>query len=272
MERQLLMAEDSKPISQPLVVFPESPSAFGADLKLLLRATRVGFWRLSKWLEARRPLIEALVDTWSRYHTLDRSGWLPHHTTPFHLLDPLEEDAEKTSGVIAEYYRREWPTIEAAFRSRIDGYDWDEETKATFYEALVAHRHGLYRAVPRTLFPDIERKVREAFFSGDLKPRTSLEEVRHAVGKMGFSSLTRTGVFSLKLYDKFADHLYSHVRTHEQLATVANDPVPNRHATLHGLVVYSTEKSSLNALIMAEFAHESISALMQLADGNETDS
>jgi hypothetical protein len=57
------------------------------------------------------------------------------------------------------------------------------------------------------------------------------------------------------------------VKTPERLAEVAADPVPNRHAALHGLVVYSTRQASMNALIMAEYAHLSILAVAQaLAD------
>ena len=37
------------------------------------------------------------------------------------------------------------------------------------------------------------------------------------------------------------------------------DPVPNRHAALHGRVSYASEKSSLNMLIMTDFIFDAIS-------------
>ena len=37
--------------------------------------------------------------------------------------------------------------------------------------------------------------------------------------------------------------------------------MPNRHATVHGLVTYRTMQSSLNALIMTEFMYQVIPAV-----------
>ena len=75
------------------------------------------------------------------------------------------------------------------------------------------------------------------------------------------ANLTRAGAISPKLSRMFARHLYSNVKAPQRLSEVEADPVPNRHAALHGLVVYASAQASLNALIMAEYAHLSILAV-----------
>ena len=129
---------------------------------------------------------------------------------------------------------------------------------------------NIFRATPRTLFPDIERKARETLQGHGVTSQASLRELRKSVDALGVANFTRTGVVSFKLYRMFADHLYSHVKTPERLAEVAADPVPNRHAALHGLVVYATRQSSVNALIMAEYAHLSILAVAQALTGGDS--
>lgn len=227
----------------------------------LFRILGLAIMRVRRWVRRHEPLLTALLETWARYHALDRSGWLPHHTTPFHLLDPAEQDPAVSGRILADYYEAEWPAVEAAFRLRLEAHGFDAETLATFDEALQAHRHQLYRAAPRTLFPDIERRAREVLSASGLSHQASLRDLRKAVDTLGMENFTRAGVVSPKLYRMFAQHLYSNVKSPERLAEIAADPVPNRHATLHGLLVYASGQASLNALIMAEYAHLSILAV-----------
>ena len=229
----------------------------------VFRVLRLAAVRAKEWVRANEPLLASLLDTWVRFHALDRSGWLPHHTTPFNRLDPAEQDPAVARRIVEAFYEDEWPAVEAAFRARLQTHAFDEETLATFDEALVAHRLELFRATPRTLFPDIERKARETLQGHGVTSQASLRELRKSVDALGVANFTRTGVVSFKLYRMFSDHLYSQVKTPERLAEVAADPVPNRHAALHGLVVYSTRQASVNALIMAEYAHLSILAVAQ---------
>ena len=44
--------------------------------------------------------------------------------------------------------------------------------------------------------------------------------------------------------------VYTNVFTKESLEIVRQDPVPNRHAAMHGLVVYSTPQNSLNMIFV----------------------
>lgn len=116
----------------------------------------------------------------------------------------------------------------SARSQRPETHGFDLETLATFDEALTAHRHGLYRATPRTLFPDIERKARDVLDENGMATQSGLRGLRRAVDALGLENFTRSGVVSSKLYRMFARHLYSTVRTSERLAEVAADPVP-RH-------------------------------------------
>lgn len=227
----------------------------------IFRLVGLAVMRFRRWVRRHEPLLTALLETWARYNALDRSGWLPHHTTPFHLLDPAETDPVVSGKIVSDYYEAEWPVVEAAFRLRLEEHGFDAETLATFNEALIAHRHRLYRTTARTLFPDIERKARDVLSASGVETNSGLWGLRKAVESLGMENFTRAGVVSPKLYRMFARHLYSNVKTAARLTEVAGDPVPNRHAALHGLVVYTSGKSSLNALIMSEYVHLSILAV-----------
>jgi hypothetical protein len=225
---------------------------------------------IKAWVEANREPIARLIDwagnSWTRAKALEESGWLPHYTQPDDLFPPAV-DAATAHQLLERHYRENWCAIEAQFQQRLDAYVFDEEAKACFREALTAHGHGLYRSVPRLLFPEIERLSREHLqeLFVDSTVITSLREPRERAEDLGFSNLFRSGVFSLRIYSKFATHLYARVKTADELVAAQLDPVPNRHAALHGLVTYSSMQSSLNALIMAEFAMLTIDALRELA-------
>ena len=48
-------------------------------------------------------------------------------------------------------------------------------------------------------------------------------------------------------------HLYEHIDDENDRSKFAESPIPNRHATVHGLVPYASEKSSLNSIFLADF-------------------
>jgi hypothetical protein len=58
---------------------------------------------------------------------------------------------------------------------------------------------------------------------------------------------------SSQLYQRLAEHCYERVKTADAVAACVADPVPNRHAAIHGLVSYTSHLNSLNMLIMADF-------------------
>jgi hypothetical protein len=216
---------------------------------------------LRAWWEEHRDSISTFMEwaavNYPRARLLEATGWLPHYTTP--ELDP-DMDVEAADQAISQHYKDAWPALEAAFQERLASWRIDDEAKACFEEALAAHRYGLYRVAPRLLFPEIERLAR-AELGGVLEINASQRELRHAASELGSANFVRTGVLTLRLFGAFADRIYAKAETDAELETVRADPVPNRHAALHGLAVYNTQKSSLNALIIAEFVLLTIDAV-----------
>jgi len=45
------------------------------------------------------------------------------------------------------------------------------------------------------------------------------------------------------------------------LARMEADPVPNRHAALHGIIVYRSFKNSLNAIFMTDYIFQVVDAV-----------
>ncbi len=212
--------------------------------------TAVASW----WSDGFAPLITHVL--------FDRTGWLPHHTTPFELIGDGITDSELTD-LLQRHYRENWPTIDVAFRRRLERLQVDDQAKAAFGEALEAHGAGLYRLVVCSVFPEIERVARAELLDGSLRPISSLTDVRRAAEeRLALSDLQAEGggpVFAQ--FGRMSRHLYDHVRTPEDVLRVAADPVPNRHAAIHGLVTYERLQNSINALIMAEFMFTVVTAL-----------
>jgi hypothetical protein len=231
-----------------------------ADLKGTVNAIEEILKGFGRWIEDNSgPIVELLRK--AHHHLLfDKAGWIPHYSTPFSIVGD-DIDAANLSALLDGYYRQNWPQVRGEFEARLIGLKVDAEAKATFSEALDAHGHGLYRVTARLLFPEIERVARTELLDGRLSGITSLKEVRDAVGELGLSELGPQGggpVFAQ--FARMAHHLYETASTPERVAELASDPVPNRHAAIHGLVTYRTMQSSLNALIMTEFMYQAIPA------------
>jgi hypothetical protein len=241
--------------------------AFGSGADRFLVGLKSMFSRLAAWWEVNGDTVMGFLEwaavTYPRAQLLEATGWLPHYTTP--VLDP-EQGVEAADALIAQHYDQAWPEVEATFRDRLASWRVDEEAKACFGEALAAHRHGLYRVAPRLLFPEIERLAR-SHLGDHLTVSSSQRDLRFAAGELGAENFMRTGILTLRLFGAFADRIYANAKTEEQLAAVRADPVPNRHAAIHGLAIYNTQKSSLNALFIAEFVLLTIDAVKAEALG-----
>lgn len=189
---------------------------------------------------------------------MEKAGWLPHYTTPFDVLDNIED--EEIDNFLASHYTEQWPEVKAAFIKRLDDYSIDEEAKATFKEALNAHEHGFYRTVPRTLFPEIERIARQEFHAGSMEQVvTSQHKLIEIAGNLFPHETESYGFFDLILYSALTNHLYEYCNA-IQLPEISKNPVPNRHAAIHGHVSYSTMKNSINTLIIIDFIFQVIHA------------
>jgi hypothetical protein len=235
--------------------------AFADDLKrqmeIVTRALNIA--------EPFRDVLAAMARDERKYGLVEAAGWLPHYTTPFDAI-PAEADTEAVAAQLAAFYREEWPGVRKQMLSKLDACDVDDEAKDTFLEALDAHQSGFFRYAPRVLFPELERVVRDEFFPGDLNMRlASQPQLIDAVSSLPGVEVTNSFVAGLRLYKKLARHLYIRVVSPDALASVRADPVPNRHAALHGLAVYKTQQNSLNAIIMAEFAFHLVAQFKRYA-------
>lgn len=220
---------------------------------------------------------------------VEQSGWLPHHTTPFDRLDcggsePF--DVDQTDSVLAAYYREQWSEVAERFRIQIETYDVDDEAKETFLEALEIHGAGHYRAAPRLLFPEIERVASDEFFGGKRKVViktekgksrpvliTRLKEVRASAHELPAGDIFGFE-YGWQLFTKLEEHLYEEVGDDPVVREkFAMDPVPNRHGALHGIITYKDMKTSLNAIIMADFMFHLMSRIKRrLQESDESES
>jgi len=267
-----------RPLSLPRLDMPVliPKSMFDDIAKIGATFRRVSEQMLAAW----KPAVELFSDIGARIERskrIESSGWLPHYTTPFAMvLDNMT--AQEIGTVVEQHYRENWHEVESAFLERLEASKLDDEAKATFKEALASHRHGLYRSVPRTLFPEIERVACAELYNGLRKHRkedgksgksyeigiTSLPEFVEVVGKIPVGHVL-TNDYGFALYIKLEKHLYKPVKRPDEIAAAVVDAVPNRHASLHGIVTYSTMQNSLNALIMTDFIFHLIGQIKMLS-------
>ena len=188
----------------------------------------------------------------------------------------IDNDVARCREEILRFYRENWQDIRLGFSERFSNYPVDEEAKATVREALDAHESGLYRCVCRTLFPELERISRNVFFNGRLGSITGRKLIKQLVrdSVLPFSNLP-AGLHSLIGWERLTGHLYRNVHHESDRKSILHDPVPNRHAAIHGLVIYSTEQTSLNSIFMFEYVVQLISLRMarcEMAEGEPDNS
>lgn len=213
------------------------------------------------------PIAKMLVDI-ALYHRqcemLDGAGWLPHSTSPFQLL---MQNAFWTPGEVREhvaaYYAENWATVSGRLLRELDETAIDDEAKQVFREAVAAHEAGLYRVAPRLLFPELERVSRAILHSKDDLPVGIASQ--HKLRSIA-EHLIPASFEAMRFHQRLIQHLYEHSRQPDQIARYAADPVPNRHASLHGLVVYSTPQTSLNAMILALYIFQMLSVYLEQGD------
>lgn len=192
---------------------------------------------------------------------LDDAGWLPHYSTPFGVVEECNDDTAALQARLEKHYQDDWHDIRRDIEFRLARYDADDEAKDTFREALIAHETGLYRSVCRVLLPEIERVARIELHGGSLGHITSQPLLRQLAGSLSPASVEPKGLYGLNLFRRLTEHLYATIRTEPDQQRFAQDPVPNRHAAVHGLVIYSSMQNSLNTIFMADYIFQVISFL-----------
>lgn len=190
----------------------------------------------------------------------DEAGWLPHYTTPFERLETLE-GAEALNALLDEHYRTNWAEVRASLESHLTLYGVDDKAKRVFRRAMDLHEGGFYDAAVLYIFPEIERLARAELHDGQLDGFTSQRRLRELASEFYSDQIQPGGFRGMTLFQCLDDHLYSRVKTADALEAARNDPVPNRHAAIHGLVDYDSHQSSVNVLIMADYVLQVFSAV-----------
>ena len=200
----------------------------------------------AKAKERIQPALKQFHERKQTHDALDKVGWLPHPSVPYRLVEGCGDDLALLDDRIADYYRTRWIEIRDEMTSSLAEYHIDDEARATFREALAAHEAGLYRCVCRLLFPEIERMIDAGRRVGSRKMLQKLTES----GDPRDRELRE--LFDWVMLERLRTHAYGQVDEGEQ-ERFERDPVPNRHAAMHGLVAYSTHKHSMNMLILTDY-------------------
>ncbi|MGB8278729.1 MAG: hypothetical protein WCF20_12470 [Methylovirgula sp.] len=230
-----------------------------------------------QWLSQFNAFLEGLKRVWpaiiegltnfaagyQQYELLKQAGWVPHATTPAHLIDQCNGDAQVLSASIEAFYEDNWQSVRREIEKRVASYLIDAEAKAAVSEALSAHGMGLHRLVVRGLFPEVERVARMELYNGAVGNIPAPDGkgawpvwnhlIRSADERLSPTQVDPRGFYAFRLFEFFFEHVYAKVDTPEAQKRFAGDPVPNRHGALHGLVVYRSPKESLNMIFMADF-------------------
>ena len=196
-----------------------------------------------------------------RAKAFDEAGWLPHYSTPFDRVEACDGDSDAIHVLLSTHYGERWNEVRRNIETRLAEYPLDDEAKETFREALTAHGAGLYRSVCRLVFPEIERVVRKELHGDRMERITSQRALRKVAGGLRMPPEEIGGFLRLNLFERLSNHLYADAYDEDDRQRLARDPVPNRHAAVHGLVVYSTMQNSLNTIFMMEYIFLVISLL-----------
>ena len=216
------------------------------------------------------PLIEAIapyIDRFARYHRFIESvaatDWLPYHTILIDYVEQCGDDLSLLDARMTSFYEDNWGDIRRDMEKRLDLYDIAQETRDTFREALCAHFIGHYRCVCRVLFPQVEREFRMHSFEDRAGPIASDKLLKGLTSRGELADFLPREAYGWILFTRLVHHLYEPVHSANR-TKYAEDHVPNRHASIHGLVTYSTHKHSMNMIIMADYVFQILTSTAEL--------
>ena len=196
-------------------------------------------------MERFRPALKKFHERKETHDALDEVGWLPHRSVPHRLVEECGDDLALRDRRIDDYYRTRWNEIRDGMESGLATYHIDDEARATFQEALITHESGRYRGICRTLFPEIERMIGAGHRSGPM--------IKKLLASGEPDERDFRELFDWVMLERIRRHAYEQVWTEDQRERFERDPVPNRHAAIHGRVAYSTHKHSMNMLILTDY-------------------
>ena len=219
---------------------------------------------------------ELCMKRWDTAESLVERGWVPNSTTPFDLVEEFGDDTARLQEALLVHYSDNWSDVKERLEASVSSRDIDDEAKAVFREALDAHERRLYRCVSRLLFPEFERVFSQALLDEEadrISYAELIEKLTGESGNLGISDFMLAGIQDMVLFkylteDKreprtpadlsdgpapgYTPGLYVNVnKTNHERAEQSQ--IPTRHAIAHGLVAYSSQQSSLNALFIADY-------------------
>ena len=225
----------------------------------------------TRMLSTAAPFLQEVVREQAKLGTAEsllEQGWVPNHTTPFDLVAECEDDGARLQTALLAHYTDRWGEVRVRLEKRLDSSAIDDEAKATFREALDAHEAGLYRSVSRVLFPEFERVFREALplaaGVGSINYKKFMKKLSGTAANLELGDFLIAGIQDMVLFNYLTED-DSRSASSEYVPTLAvginkrnveqarQNPIPTRHAVVHGLVTYSSRQSSLNAIFIADY-------------------
>ena len=189
----------------------------------------------------------------------EEAEWFPHSTFPRHLLNRNGHEAYSDE-IVLTHYRENWSTVIQEIKKELSECHVDADAKEAVRQALIAHENGLYQLVPPSLFAAIERAVRVCLYDDKVGSISVKHRLVDLAGSLPTSVLP-DGLLGFVGFTQLSHHLYENIHTDDVRERFLDASIPNRNAAIHGLVIYSSEKSSLNAIFVAMYVFRILTVL-----------
>ena len=179
------------------------------------------------------------------------TGYLPHRTVPFvHFRDECGGNSKEFLSLVLTHYESHQDDILLSIESQKEKLTLSEEIMATFSEAIQGHKQGLFRLTCRALLPDVERVIYECWLDKRGIGSVKAKELENTIGEMPARIFTLHHWSDWVLLNLLISHLYSNGNNIKEFP---QNPLPNRHAALHGWLNYPSRKHSFNMIVFADF-------------------
>ena len=199
-------------------------------------------------MERLRPALKQFHERKQTHDALDKVGWLPHPSVPYRLVEGCGDDLALLDARVAEYYRTRWTEIRDEMESGLAEYHMTMKRGRRSGRRTLSPRVW---TVPGYLPLVVPRNRADHRSAGDRQDADDRETA--CIGRSDRIVQVR------ELFDRVMLERHSRGTPTSRYGPRANgrgferDPVPNRHAAIHGRVAYSTHKHSMNMLILTDY-------------------